>query len=108
MTTLTHDGYVAEIEIDEQAGLLSGSVINTRATLHFAGHTVDELKRAFADTINDYRDWCVSEGREPERPYSGTLSLRIDPDLHRRLATAAARTGQSLNAYIGDLLKSVA
>jgi predicted HicB family RNase H-like nuclease len=108
MTTLTHDGYVAEIEIDEEAGLLSGSVINTRATLHFAGRTVEELKQAFADTLADYRDWCASEGREPERPYSGTLSLRIDPDLHRRLATAAARSGKSLNAFIGDVLKSVA
>jgi predicted HicB family RNase H-like nuclease len=108
MTTLTHDGYVAEIDIDEDAGLLSGSVINTRATLHFAGRTVEELKQAFADTIADYRDWCASEGREPERPYSGALSLRIDPELHRRLATAAARSGKSLNAFIGDVLKSVA
>jgi len=108
MTTLTHDGYIAEIEIDEEAGILSGTVINTRATLHFAGRTVDELKAAFADTIDDYRAWCLAEGREPERPYSGTLSLRIDPELHRRVAAAAARAGQSINAFIGEVLARVA
>ncbi len=108
MTTLTHDGYVAEIDIDEEAGLLSGSVLDTRATLHFAGRTVEDLKRAFADTIADYRAWCASHGREPEKPYSGTLSLRIAPDLHRRLAAAAARDGKSINAFIGDVLSRVA
>lgn len=108
MTTLIHDGYVAEIDIDEEADLLSGTVINTRATLHFAGRTVEELRQAFADTIADYRDWCASQGRDPEKPYSGTLSLRIPPDLHRRLAAAAARDGKSINAFIGDVLSRVA
>ncbi len=108
MSTMTHDGYIAEIEIDEDTGLLSGVVVNTRATLHFTGSTVAELKAAFVDTIEDYREWCRSEGREPERPYSGTLSLRIPPDLHRRLATAAARQHKSINAVITSALEEVA
>jgi predicted HicB family RNase H-like nuclease len=108
MTTLTHDGYIAEITLDEESGLLSGIVLNTRATLHFAGRTVDELKAAFADTIADYRDWCEAEGKEPEKPYSGTLSLRISPDLHRRVASKAAAEGKSINAVIGEALERVA
>jgi predicted HicB family RNase H-like nuclease len=105
MNTMSYDGYIAEISLDEQTGLLSGLVLNTRATLHFAGRTVDELKAAFADTIEDYRDWCKAEGKEPEKPYSGTLSLRIAPDLHRRVAALAAREGKSINAVIGDVLE---
>jgi predicted HicB family RNase H-like nuclease len=108
MNTMTHDGYIAEIMLDEEAGLLSGIVLNTRATLHFAGRTVEELKAAFADTIEDYRDWCKAEGKEPEKPYSGTLSLRIAPDLHRRLASKAAQEGKSINAVIGEVLEKVA
>jgi predicted HicB family RNase H-like nuclease len=108
MNTMTHDGYIAEIMLDEEAGLLSGIVLNTRATLHFAGRTVEELKSAFADTIEDYRDWCKAEGKEPEKPYSGTLSLRIAPDLHRRIASKAAQEGKSINAVIGEALEGVA
>jgi predicted HicB family RNase H-like nuclease len=108
MTTMTHEGYIAAIELDEDSGLLSGTVLNTRATLHFAGRTVEKLKAAFADTIADYRDWCQAESREPEKPYSGTLSLRIPPELHRRVAAKAAREGKSINAVIGEALERVA
>ncbi len=108
MTTMTHEGYVATIEIDEDTGQFSGVVLNTRATLHFAGRTVDELRAAFADTIADYREWCAAEGREPEKPYSGNLSLRLDPELHGRVAIAAARSGKSINAFIGEALEKIA
>jgi predicted HicB family RNase H-like nuclease len=80
-------------------------VLNTRATLYFAGRTVEELRTAFTDTIEDYRDWCKAEGKEPEKPYSGTLSLRIAPELHRRVAALAVRKGKSINAVIGEALE---
>ena len=108
MNTMTHEGYVAEIDIDAESGVLSGIVLNTRATLHFSGRTVDELRAAFKDTVDEYRDWCKAEGEEPEKPYSGTLSLRIDPALHRRLATKAALERQSINAFISGALEKVA
>jgi predicted HicB family RNase H-like nuclease len=104
MTTLTHDGYIATVEIDEEAGVMHGRVINARAVLTFEGETLAELRAAFADTIEDYRDWCRERGVEPEKPYSGTLSLRISPELHRRIAEQAAKAGESINQYIADKL----
>jgi predicted HicB family RNase H-like nuclease len=77
MTTMTHDGYVATIELDKEAGLFHGEVINTRDVLTFQGRTLDELKIAFADTIADYIDWCRERGKEPQRPYSGNFTVRI-------------------------------
>ena len=108
MSTMTFNGHIAEIDIDADSGLLSGVVLNTRATLHFAGRTVDELRAAFKDTIEDYTDWCRSEGEEPEKPYSGTLSLRLGPNLHRRLAILAARERKSISAVIKGALEKVA
>ena len=105
---MTFEGYVAEIEVDADSGLLNGIVLNTRATLHFAGRTVDELRAAFKDTIDEYRDWCKSEGEQPEKPWSGKLSLRLSPDLHRRLAMLAAREHKSINAFISGALEKVA
>ena len=40
-------------------------------------------------------------------PYSGTLSLRIAPDLHRRVAEKAALAGESVNQFIRDRLAEV-
>ena len=67
MTTMTHNGYVATVELDEDAGLFHGEVANMRDVLTFQGRTLDELRAAFAETIADYIDWCRSRAKEPER-----------------------------------------
>lgn len=105
---LRHEGYIAEISYEDSDELMHGSTINTRAILHFAGRDIAELRLAFADTIADYRDWCKERGVEPEKPYSGTLSLRISPELHRRIAEQAAKAGESINQFIVERLEEVA
>ena len=105
MTTMTYDGYVATIELDEDVGLFHGEVINTRDVLAFQGRTLGELKAAFADTIADYVEWCRERGKQPERPYSGNFTVRISPELHRRIATAAARSGKSVNTLVAETLE---
>lgn len=105
---LTHEGYIAEISYEDGDDLMHGSTINTRATLHFAGRNIVELKAAFADTIEDYRAWCKERGVEAEKPYSGTLSLRIPPELHKRVAELAAKAGESINQFIAERLEEVA
>ncbi len=85
-----------------------GGVVNARAVLHFAGRDIEELRAAFVDTMADYREWCKERGVEPERPYSGTLSLRLSPELHRRVAEQAAKAGKSINQFIAERLEEVA
>ncbi|TDX63898.1 putative HicB family RNase H-like nuclease [Methylosinus sp. sav-2] len=105
---LKHDGYIAEVSYEEGDASMNGVVVNARATLHFAGRDIEELRRAFAETIADYRDWCEERGVEPDKPYSGTLSLRIAPELHRRIAERAAKAGESINQFIANRLEDVA
>jgi len=102
---MTYNGYIASIELDEEAGLFHGEVINTRDVLTFQGRTLDDLRTAFADTIADYIDWCRERGKQPDRPYSGNFTVRVSPDLHRRVATAAVRLGKSVNAFVVDALE---
>ena len=106
MSTMRYKDYLATVELDHDAGLFHGEVINTRAVLTFQGRSIDELNAAFADTVEDYEAWCRERGKEPERPYSGSLTLRMPPDLHRRIAEAAARSGKSLNGFIKEALEA--
>ena len=105
MTSLRHKDYIATIEADEGGGFFHGEVINTRTVLTFQGRSLDELKHEFSETIAVYEEWRQKRGKEPERPYSGSLTLRMPPDLHRRVAEAAARSGKSLNGFIKDTLE---
>jgi len=98
--TIQHKGYIGELELDVDAGVIHGEVINTQAVLTFEGDTIAEAKAAFVDTVEDYLAWCKERGADPEKPFSGTLSLRIGHALHREVATAARRQHQSINSFI--------
>ena len=97
------------IEYDDEAGIFHGEVINLRDVITFQGTCVDELRQALKDSVEDYRAFCQvfceERGEEPERPFSGNLPLRIDPDLHRKIYVQARQEGKSLNRWISDALE---
>jgi predicted HicB family RNase H-like nuclease len=97
---MTYKGYEAVAEFDEAADIFSGEVINTRDVITFQGASVEELKQAFKDSVDDYLEFCARRNEEPDKPFSGTLSLRMPPKVHRQLALEAKRQKKSLNSYI--------
>jgi len=105
---MTYKGYVAKVELDEDAGIFHGEVLNTRDVITFQGSSVKELKKALRDSVEDYLEFCASRGEEPERPYSGKFLLRVPPELHRDLLLEARMKGKSLNAYVLDKLRPMA
>jgi predicted HicB family RNase H-like nuclease len=44
--------------------------------------------------------------RAPERPFKGSFNVRIQPELHRKAALAAATRGLSLNAFVEDAIRN--
>jgi predicted HicB family RNase H-like nuclease len=103
---MTYKGYDAVVQFDEEAGVFTGEVINTRDVITFQGKSVAELKRALKDSVDDYLDFCASRKEQPEKPFSGSVLVRMPPELHRQVATAARREGKSLNAYVVERLKT--
>ena len=75
------------------------------AILAASGETVDELEAAFKEAVDDYLETCVKLGEEPNKPYSGKLTLRIPPSVHAAIATAAETSGKSLNKWVSEILK---
>ena len=61
----TYKGYQARVELDEEAAVFHGEVVNTRDVITFQGSSVAELKHAFEDSIDDYLDFCASRGEDP-------------------------------------------
>ena len=97
---MTYKGYSAKVTFDPDAEVLHGEVIGLRDAITFQATSVEGLKEAFADSVDDYLAWCAELGQEPERAYAGRFLLRMDPGLHRDLALAAERVGVSINAYV--------
>ncbi len=102
---LEYKGYRAEVEFDDSVRAFVGYVIDTRDQITFQATSVDELEVEFRRSVDDYLEWCKSDGVDPDKPYSGNLVLRIPEALHRELAHAAADAGASLNSYISHQLQ---
>jgi predicted HicB family RNase H-like nuclease len=101
---IEYKGYIGHVEFDDEAEIFHGEVINTRDVITFQGKTVDEIKQAFRDSVEDYLDYCAKLGQSPEKPFTGKFMLRIPPDLHRKIYVAAKESGESINAWIKEQL----
>jgi len=102
---LTYKGYTGHVELDSEAGVFHGEVLDTRDVITFQGTSVEDLTQAFRDSVDDYLEFCQLRGEEPDKPFSGRLMLRVPPTLHRRVYSQAKEAGKSLNQWIVEKLK---
>ena len=74
------------------------------------GATLDEAVSNASEAIDGYIESLKARKLPVPKPlaeqdFSGKIPLRIDPNLHRELATKAQLEGKSLNKYIETRLK---
>ncbi len=105
---MEYKGYVARVEFDDEANLFHGQVLHLRDVITFQGQSVDELRTEFAASVDDYLAFCAERGEEPEKPFSGRFVVRLDPEVHRKVAIAASRKAQSINTWVGNVLEQAA
>jgi len=105
---IEYKGYVAKIEFDDESDIFHGEVVNLRDVITFQGKSVEELRTAFQDSIADYLSFCAERGEEPEKPFSGKFSVRVSPELHRRISIKAKTKKKSLNSWINEVLETSA
>ncbi len=103
--TLSYKGYIGSIEYDDEAGVFHGEVINLRDVITFQGTCVEELRQALKDSVEEYLTFCKEIGKDPDKPFSGNLPLRITPELHREIYLQAKKTGKSVNSWITESLE---
>jgi predicted HicB family RNase H-like nuclease len=101
---MKYKGYESVVEFDDEAEIFHGEIINIRDVITFQGSSVEELKQAFQDSVDDYLEFCKERGEEPDKPFSGKFVVRIDPQLHKVMTIRARQEGKSLNSWIEQRL----
>ena len=102
---MEYKGYRAAIKYDHEDEVFHGEVVGTRDVIFFEATSVDELKKEFRFSIDDYLAMCAERGQQPDRPYSGKIPLRVTPEVHRAATAAARAEGKSLNAWIAETVE---
>jgi predicted HicB family RNase H-like nuclease len=104
MKTMSYRGYAASIEYSNDDECFIGHIVGIKDRVGFHGESVADLKESFHEAVEDYLETCAAIGKDPQKPYSGKLMLRIPPELHATIATAAKVSGQSINQWISRAL----
>ena len=65
---LEYKGYTGTVEFDDEIGAFQGEVAHLRDVITFEGISVEELRQAFRDSIDDYVEWCAERGKKAEKP----------------------------------------
>ena len=104
MSTMNYKGYAARIEYSDEDGCFIGHIAGIKDVIGFHAESVNELRLAFEEAVDDYLATCAKAGRAPQKPYSGKLMLRVPPEVHARAAMMAEAHGMSINQWAADVL----
>jgi len=105
MNILSYKGYLGTVAYSEGDDVFFGKVEGINGLVNFEGSSVGELKTAFHEAVDDYLLYCKENGLNPDKSYSGSLNIRISPDIHCKIAMIAKKTGASINAVIKNALE---
>lgn len=103
---MEYRGYHAKVEYDPEDEILVGEVVGITDSLSFEATTTTEIVEMFHQSIDNYLEFCEKVGKKPDKEYSGTFNVRIQPDLHRNAYLKAQQEGVSLNRVVEKALKA--
>lgn len=98
--TMEYKGYVGSVEFAEERTCFFGSVLGISTLISYEGESAWKLITNFHAAVDDYLAQCKKEGTQPEVAYTGTINLRISPELHKQAALAAISMDVTLNQFI--------
>jgi predicted HicB family RNase H-like nuclease len=97
---LQYKGFTGKVEFDDEANIFHGEVLHVNDVITFEGTSVDEVRSAFIESVEDYLAFCAERGEEPEKPFSGQFVVRVSPELHRAVSLGAHAQNTSINGFV--------
>jgi predicted HicB family RNase H-like nuclease len=109
---LTYKEYMGSVHFNSEDEIFYGKVEGIEDLITFEGKSVDDLKKAFEESIDDYIELCNRKDKNIEKSYKGSFNVRIPPELHRKVKRTAFKMGISLNQFMqkaveDELLKEI-
>lgn len=102
---MAYKGYYGSVHFDSDDLIFHGKIQFIRALVTYEATDAKGLKKAFEDSVNGYLNTCRKQNMVPETPFKGSLNVRLGPELHRRVASAAEHQHISINKFISEVLE---
>lgn len=103
--TLQHKGYFGTVEFSADDDLFFGKISGIRDTVMFEADSVQKLKKAFKDAVEDYLRTCEDQKKNPDKEFKGSFNVRVKPSLHRKAVIKSDALKISLNQLVERALE---
>lgn len=97
--------YYGSVEFSGEDECFYGKIIGIDDLVTFEGNSVEELKKAFEEAVDDYLITCKELGKETDKSYKGNFNVRIAPELHKMAVLIAKSQGKSLNSFVEEAIR---
>lgn len=97
---MRYNGYWAKVQYSEEDNCFFGEIEGINDSISFEGSSVKELRKDFEEAIDGYIEHCKMYNKEPQKQYSGSFNIRINPELHRDASFLSKIKDISLNQFV--------
>lgn len=108
MNIMRYKGYATQLQFDLENRVFYGRIEGITDIITFEADSFDTAAPAFEEAVDEYLDDCQKHGWEPNRPASGKMMLRINPETHNAAMVAAKVAGMSLNKWVEGIIRRAA
>ncbi|MDD3206005.1 MAG: type II toxin-antitoxin system HicB family antitoxin [Lachnospiraceae bacterium] len=102
---LEYKEYLTKIEFSATDGVLFGKIEGITDLITFESDSACRIEGEFHNAVDDYLAFCKEVGKEPDKLYKGSFNVRINQELHKRLAVQSIKNGDSLNQSVEKAIK---
>lgn len=96
----TYKGFSGSADVSIDDDCLHGRILFIDDLITYEGEKTADLKSAFELAVDEYLEYCLRQGKQPCKPYSGSFNVRPGPALHRKMAELAYSSGCNLNEFV--------
>jgi predicted HicB family RNase H-like nuclease len=101
---LKYKEFLGSVEFSAEDEVFFGRVEGIDDLVTFEATTVEGLKNAFQESVEDYLGLCSLQNKNPHKSYKGSFNVRIKPKTHQKAARIATQIGCSLNQLVEKAL----
>jgi predicted HicB family RNase H-like nuclease len=104
MSALRYKDFQGSVEFEDDRLIIRILHIDDFVTTEI--DSASAAQAAFSELVEDYLATCTELGKEPCKPFKGSFNVRVTPELHRKVAMAAAELNESMNAWISKAMEA--
>lgn len=98
--------YEAVIAFDPETELFRGEFVGLNGGADFYAESIKSLRKEGAISLRVFLDFAKEKGISARKHASGKLTLRLNPEMHRKLSMLAKAKHTSLNQVIVESLEA--